>query len=96
MPQTVTVESHGVTFDVDLERLADQRFVYCLTRVQDETVGDAQRLVFYGRMLATLFGDDGAYELMCQLAEQAGGTTSAELFNEFFGDVLEQARAKNS
>ena len=96
MPETMTIASHGVEFEFDMSALADPRFTYCLSRVADETVGDTQRFVFYGRMLSVLLGEDGAYALMCRLADANEGRVDNDLFNEFFGDLLEQARAKNS
>ncbi len=96
MAETITVESHGATVEVDPGRLADQRFTYCLSRTADGRLADDRKLVFYGRMLSVLLGDDGAYEAMCDLADANGGAVGAELFNDFFADVLEQVGAKNS
>ena len=94
MAETMTIESHGVSIDIDPTRLGDPRFTCCLARVSDETVADDRKLVFYGRMLSVMLGEDGAYEAMCALAD--GGSVTADAFNEFFMDVLTQARAKNS
>ena len=94
MAETMTIESNGVSIDIDPTRLGDPRFTYCLSRVSDETVADDRKLVFYGRMLSVMLGEDGAYEAMCALAD--GGSVTADAFNEFFMDVLTQARAKNS
>ena len=99
MADTVTVEWEGVEVEVDPSHLADPRFTYCLTRVSDDTVRDEQRLRFYGRMLSTLFGEDGAYSVMCRLAdalEAQGREFDADAYNEFFSSVLEQLSAKNS
>lgn len=96
MPEPIAITSHGVTLDFDTERLADPRFTYCLSRVADDTVADDRKLVFYGRMLALMLGEDGAYVAMSDLAEANEGHADASLFNEFFADILEQARAKNS
>ena len=96
MAENVTVESHGVTVEVDLGRLVDQRFMYCMTRIADKKLAEDRKLVFYGRMLSVLFGDDDAYEVMCDLADANGGAVSPELFDSFFTDVLEQVGAKNS
>lgn len=96
MAETITVESHGVTVEVDPDRLADQRFTYCLSRTADKKLADDRKLVFHGRMLSVLFGDDDAYEVMCDLADANGGAVSLELFDSFFTDVLEQVGAKNS
>ncbi len=95
MADTFTVDSHGITCSVDKERLADQRFMYCLSKVSDEMVSEQDKLLWYTRMLDTLFGDM-SYAIMCDLADHNGGSCSIEFFNEFFGDVLEQAQAKNS
>ena len=94
MAETMTIESHSVSVKIDPDRLGDPRFTYCLSRVSDETVADDRKLVFFGRMLSVMLGEDGAYEAMCALAD--GGSVSADTFNEFFMDVLQQARAKNS
>lgn len=96
MAETITVESHGVTAEVDPGRLADMRFTLCLSRTADECATDAEKLVSYGRMLSVLFGDDGAYGVMCALADANGGSCGADLFNAFFADVLERVGAKNS
>ena len=96
MADLVTVESHCVRAEIDPARFEDPRFTYCLSRVSDPKVPDGKKLVFYGRMLALVFGDDGAYEVMCDLADAAGGSVSATLFNEFYADILEQLGAKNS
>lgn len=94
MADAITIESHGISIDFDPERLADPRFTYCLSRVADDTVADDRKLVFYGRMLSVMLGEDGAYAAMCDLA--GNGSTDAETFNDFFMDVLTKARAKNS
>lgn len=94
MADAITIESHGISIDFDPARLADPRFTYCLSRVADDTVADDRKLVFYGRMLSVMLGEDGAYAAMCDLA--GNGSTDAETFNDFFMDVLDQARAKNS
>ena len=96
MADLITIESHGISIDFDPARLADPRFTYCLSRVADDTVADDRKLVFYGRMLGVMLGEDGAYAAMCDLAATTDGTTTADVFNEFFMDVLTQARAKNS
>lgn len=94
MAEIMKIESHGVTVGIDPDRLLDPRFTYCLSRVSDETVEDQRKIVFFGRMLSVMLGEDGAYEAMCDLAN--GGSTDSETFNEFFTDVLQKARAKNS
>lgn len=94
MADAITIESYDISIDFDPARLADPRFTYCLSRVADDTVPDDRKLVFYGRMLSVMLGEDGAYAAMCDLA--GNGSTDAETFNEFFMDVLDQARAKNS
>lgn len=96
MADTITVESHGVTVEVETARLADPRFTYCLSRSADGKLPDDRKLVFYGRMLSTLFGDDGAYGIMCDLADASDGTVTVDAFNDFFADVLQQVGAKNS
>jgi hypothetical protein len=59
MADAITIESHGISIDFDPSRLADPRFTYCLSRVADETVADERKLVFYGRMLSVMLGEDG-------------------------------------
>lgn len=95
MAGTVMVESHGVSVDVDPANFEDPRFTYCLSKVADEHVAGERKLVYYGRMLDVLFGEDGAYDVMCRLAEANGDTVTPELFNEFYADVMEQVGAKN-
>lgn len=95
-PKTITVESHGVTVEVRPERLADPRFTFCLARVADKTTTPEEQLVNYGRMLALMLGEDETFRVMNDLAEALGGDMGANDFNEFFGDVLSQAKLKNS
>lgn len=95
-PKPIKVESHGVTVEVRPERLADPRFTFCLARVADQTTSPEDKLVNYGRMLTLMLGDDGAYKAMTDLAESLDGDMSTGDFNEFFTDVLSQAKAKNS
>lgn len=99
MAENVTVEWEGVEVEVDPSHLADPRFTYCLTRVSDDTVRDEQRLKFYGRMLSVLFGEDGAYSVMCSIADALGSQGrefDPDAYNAFFSSVLEQLNAKNS
>lgn len=99
MADYVTVEWEGVSVEVDQSRLADPRFTYCLTRVNDDTLRGEQRLKSYGRMLSVLFGEDGAYSVMCSIADALGAQGrefDAEAYNAFFSSVLEQLKAKNS
>ena len=97
MAETVTVESHGVTAEVEPARLLDPSFSFCLARVSDDQLTDDRKLVWYGRMLDAAFGDDEAYRIMGALAAASeGGASSSEAFNEFFRDVLGQVGAKNS
>ncbi len=95
MAEIVEVESSGITCEVDKARLADQRFMHCLSKVSDPQVPENEKLVWYSRMLDVALGGD-AYGVMCMLADANGGTCGMETFGAFFNDVLEQVGAKNS
>ena len=88
--RNITVD--GVEMEIDTARLEDVRFTYALGKVSAEETPDAEKLVWYSRMLDALFGPK-AYGIMCEVA--GGETLSAERWNDFYMKVLEEVGRKN-
>lgn len=85
----------GVHVEVDERALTDVRFTFAIGKATDKKVKDEQKLVWYSRMMELLFGEDGAYDAMCGLAEANDGYVSVDVYNNFFSEVLEAVGAKN-
>ena len=51
------IQVDGIDLTIDTERLVDVRFTYALGKVTAEETPDAEKLVWYMRMLDTLFGN---------------------------------------
>lgn len=86
------IEVDGIALAVDTARLEDVRFTYALGKVSAEETPDAEKLVWYSRMLDALFGAD-AYSVMCKVA--GDGTLTADAWSDFYMKVLEEVGQKN-
>lgn len=86
------IEVDGIKLIVDTARLEDVRFTYALGKVSADETPEGEKLVWYARMLDSLFGDD-AYSIMCKVAGD-GALTSAD-WNDFYMKVLEEVGQKN-
>ena len=87
-----SIEVDGIAMEIDTARLEDVRFTYALGKVSAKETPDAEKLVWYARMLDALFGPD-AYGIMCKVAD--GGVLDAARWNDFYTKVLEEVGRKN-
>ena len=86
------IEVDGIALEVDTSRLEDVRFTYALGKVSAGETPDAEKLVWYARMLDALFGDK-AYGIMCEVA--GDGALTAGAWSDFYMKVLEAVGQKN-
>jgi hypothetical protein len=93
-PNIKHIDVQGIALDVDMAKLNDPRFTYVIGKLTDETLNDVEKLPWVNRWFDTLLGAN-AYKVMCEVADNNGGTLTAEQWNDFFGDVLEAVNAKN-
>lgn len=90
----VTIESHGVTAQLEPERFDDPRFVYAISKLSSERTPEQDKMGYYADMLDMVFGDR-TLTVMDELAAANGGALDTDLFNAFFIDVMGQVGAKN-
>ncbi len=93
-PKVKHIEVQGIKIDVDVAKLNDPRFSYVIGKLTDDSLNEVEKLPWVNRWFDTLLGDN-AYKVMCQVADNNGGTLTVEQWNDFFGDVLEAVNAKN-
>ena len=91
----VSVEACGIKVDVDKSRFADVRFAVAVGKLSDQKVDEGDKIVWFSRAMDVLFSD-GAYDVMCDLAEANGGTFTTDDFEPFLTEVIKAADAKNS
>lgn len=87
-----TVEVDGIKLDIDIARIEDVRFTYALGKVTADETPEGEKLVWFMRMLDSLFGPE-AYGIMCELA--GDGTLGPDKWNDFYMKVLEEVGQKN-
>ena len=91
--KAVTVEAGGIKVEVDKRKLNDARLLYAMGKVSDPSLPDEEKLVWYSRMMESVFDD--TYKVMCDLAAVNDGIVEVETYNAFFTDVMEAMSAKN-
>ena len=93
MPDRITVD--GIEVPCDKSKLEDMRFLLLLGDLDDDELGDGEKLAAMSRLTRYLFGSERA-RVVAELAGKSGGTLSAPDFTAWLVKYLAEVGAKNS
>ena len=93
MPDRITVDGIDVPFDKD--KLEDARFLLLLGDLDDDELGDGEKLAAMSRLTRYLFGGERS-RIVGELAGKSGGALPAQEFTAFLLRYLAEVGAKNS
>ena len=86
----------GISFVLDKRIKEDARFLHCLVKLQNKSIGKSVQVKYLYTMLELMFGEDGLMVFENEIAKHHGGVCGTKEFMQELNDIYEALDLKNS